>query len=321
MRPSDRHKGKKLNNVLVIGAGAVGSIFSAYLTRRGKNVFLVDIQKDRIAAIQDQGITIVEPRARFSVRLNDASCSLSDAKKFRAEIIAVAVKTYDLEAVLEELSSVFIPGQKILVLQNGVDNEEEVGKKFGRENVLRGVINFGGMVLKPGLVQLSFFNPPNYIGVLTPENEPLARDIAGIITAAGLKTVFTPEIKKYEWIKTILAAGLMPVCAVTGLSMKEALENAETRFLCEHILQECIKVAEKEGYDLEKDFFGECLFYLSQGGHHKPSTSIDLEKGNPVEYVFQQVIDYGHKLSVSTPYLEALTMIMRTLEKRRQKRI
>jgi ketopantoate reductase len=56
------------------------------------------------------------------------------------------------------------------------------------------------------------------------------------------------------------------------------------------------------------------LTYLSRAGHHKPSTSLDLEAGNPIEYIFQPIIDYGKKTGVPTPFLESLTKVIRALE-------
>jgi 2-dehydropantoate 2-reductase len=176
------------------------------------------------------------------------------------------------------------------------------------------------MIVKPGLVKLSFFHPPNYLGVLSQNNEALGKEISGFLTKAGLETQFVQDIKKYEWKKTILNAALMPVCATTGLTMKEAMRVGETRYLCEQILKESIQVAKKVGYEYGDDFFETSLSYLSGAGHHKPSTSLDLEAGNPIEYIFQPIIDYGKKVGTPTPFLESLTKVMQTLENRIRKK-
>jgi 2-dehydropantoate 2-reductase len=112
----------------------------------------------------------------------------------------------------------------------------------------------------------------------------------------------------------------MPVCATTGLTMKQAMGREETRFLCEQILSECIQVAQKLGFRYENNFFENCLAYLDNAGNHKPSTSIDLEAGNPIEYIFQPIIDYGKKIASPTPYLESLTKVVRTLEHKKRER-
>ena len=104
--------------------------------------------------------------------------------------------------------------------------------------------------------------------------------------------------------------------------MREAMTLEETRFLCEQILSEGIRVAKKLGYDYGDDFFENCLGYLDNAGDHKPSTSLDLEAGNPIEYIFQPIIDYGKKVKSPTPVLESLTKVMRILEhKKREKKL
>lgn len=302
------------HNIGIIGAGPVGSIMAAHLARNGENVYLIDINEELISAIAEKGIAITGIGDNFKTKVKGTGPFTASLKRFPVDIIFIAIKANYLGTLLEELKLIYRPGQKILVLQNGIDNEDRVAEKFAPRDVMRFVINYAGMIVEPGSVKMSFFNPPNYIGTLVPESEPVARELAQLINDAGLETVYTDDIKRFEWKKTILNAGLMPVCATTGLTMKEAMTTGETRFLCEKILAECIEVAKKVGYEYEDNFFENCLSYLSKAGHHKPSTSLDLEAGNPIEYIFQPIIDYGKKTGVPTPYLESLTKVMRALE-------
>jgi len=306
----------------IIGAGPVGSLMAGHLSRNQEDVFLVDIKKELISAVKEKGITVTGIGDNFNARVKGTGYFTANLKKFEADFIFVAVKFNFLDSLLDEIKLFFRPGQKIILLQNGIDNEDRAAEKFSPEDILRFVINYAGMIVKPGIYRMSFFNPPNYIGVLSSNNEAIGREVAEFITDAGLETVYSSEIKKHEWEKTILNAALMPVCATTGLTMREAMTLEETRFLCEQILAEGIRVAKKLGYDYGDDFFENCLAYLDNAGHHKPSTSIDLEAGNPIEYIFQPIIDYGKKVGTPTPYLESLTKVVRILEhKKRAKKL
>jgi 2-dehydropantoate 2-reductase len=307
-------------NIAVIGAGPVGSIMAAYLARNGENIYLVDIKEELISAIERDGLTIRDKAGEFKVRVKGTGNFTASLSRFHPDLIFIAVKSNYLDPLLEEIKMIYKTGQKILVVQNGIDNEDRVADKFGPQAVMRFVINYAGMILEPGLVKVSFFHPPNYIGVLSPENKELGKEVANFITQAGLETQLVPDIKKYEWKKTILNAALMPVCATTGLTMKEAMTTGETRYLCEKILNESIDVARKLGYEYGEDFFENSLAYLSGAGHHKPSTSLDLEAGNPIEYIFQPIIDYGKKVGFPTPYLESLTKVMQALENQIRKK-
>ncbi|MCK4646311.1 MAG: ketopantoate reductase family protein [Candidatus Aminicenantes bacterium] len=307
------------HNIAVIGAGPVGSIMAAFLAHNQENVFLIDFRKELIDAVEKNGITLTGVGDNFDVRMKGTGYSTASLSQFDADYILIAVKFNFLDSLLEEIKPIFKPAQKIVILQNGIDNEDSAAEKLSRNDILRFVINYAGMIIQPGTVKMSFFNPPNYIGALSPENEPVANEIAKFIGDAGLETLFTPDIKRYEWKKTILNAGLMPVCAATGLTMMEAMGTKETRYLCEQILVEGIQVAKKVGYEYESNFLENCLAYLDNAGNHKPSTLMDLEAGNPIEYIFQPIIDYGKKLDSPTPFLESLTKVVRTLEKQKRK--
>lgn len=298
----------------IIGAGPVGSILAAHLAKNGENIFLVDLKEELISAVAKSGITIKGKDTEFTAHVSGTGNFTASLSRFGPDLIFISVKSNYLDPLLEEIKMIHKSGQKMLVIQNGIDNEDIVAGKFGPDAVMRFVINYAGMIMEPGVIKLSFFHPPNYLGVLSPSNEKLGKEIAEMFTQAGLETQFVEDIKKYEWKKTILNAALMPVCATTGLTMKEAMTTGETRYLCEQILSECIQVANKVGYEYGDDFFENSLAYLSGAGHHKPSTSLDLEAGNPIEYIFQPIIDYGKKVGAPTPFLESLTKVMETLE-------
>lgn len=306
------------HNIAVIGAGPVGSIMAAFLAHNQENVFLFDIRKELIDAVEKNGITLTGVGDNFDVRMKGTGYSTTSLSQFDADYILIAVKFNFLDSLLEEIKPILKPAQKIVILQNGIDNEDRAAEKLSRNDIIRFVINYAGMIIQPGTVKMSFFNPPNYIGALSPKNEPAANEISKFIGDAGLETLFTPDIKRYEWKKTILNAGLMPVCAATGLTMMEAMGTKETRYLCEQILVEGIQVAKKVGYEYQSNFLENCLAYLDNAGNHKPSTLMDLEAGNPIEYIFQPIIDYGKKINSPTPFLESLTKVVRTLEKQKR---
>ncbi|MCJ7582872.1 MAG: 2-dehydropantoate 2-reductase [Candidatus Aminicenantes bacterium] len=305
-------------NIAIIGAGPVGSIMAAYLARNGENVSLVDTKEELITAIQQDGITLKEKENSFQVKMKNALFSTAELRSLNIDLFFISVKFNYMDTLLDEIKPIFRPGQKIIIVQNGIDNEELAAEKLSKNDVLRFVINYAGMHEKPGTVKMSFFNPPNYLGTIDPKNKEKAQSIAKMLTEAGLETAYTPEIKKHEWKKTILNAALMPVCATTGLTMKEAMSQEDTRWLCEQILAESIQVAAKLGFTYGESFFQNCVQYLSKAGHHKPSTSLDLEAGNPIEYIFQPIIDYGKKVGSPTPVLESLTRVMKTLENQKK---
>jgi len=305
-------------HIAIVGAGPIGGIMAAYLARQGHRISIVETKEELVRAIQDQGITVKDGEKTFTASVEHVLTRVTELGSLDIDLYFIAVKFNYMDALLDDIKPIFKPGQKIIVAQNGIDNEDRVAEKMDKSDVLRFVVNYAGMLEQPGIAKMSFFNPPNYIGIIDPQNEALARDIAQLLTEAGLESKFAPDIKKYEWKKTILNASLMPVCATTGLTMKEAMTQEHTRWLCEQILSESIQVAARLGFTYGDDFFDTCIRYLSNAGHHKPSTSLDLEAGNPVEYIFQPIIDYSKTVGSPAPVLESLTRVMRTLEKKKR---
>ncbi len=126
--------------------------------------------------------------------------------KEKPDLIFMCVKTYSLMDVVSEIAEIFPSPPKLVVFQNGLDNEEQAAKVLGKENVLRCIINYAGRMVLDTEVEITFFNRPNYIGVRDSGNILLAQEIAKILTQAGLETEYAEDIKKHEWEKAILNA-------------------------------------------------------------------------------------------------------------------
>jgi 2-dehydropantoate 2-reductase len=214
------------------------------------------------------------------------------------------------------IKTVAKPGMTYVALQNGLDNEDLIADVFGKENTLRIVVNYAGNLIENGKVRMSFFNAPNYIGMLDAKAEKKAKNLAEVITKADLETAFTHEIKKYEWEKIILNAALSPVCALTRRTMKQMMEFEDTRILAEGIIREGIEVASANGYHFKPDFLEFCMSYLDKAGHHRTSMHVDIEKKSPTEISFinDKIVKYGKVKGIPTPINSTIVSLIRGSE-------
>jgi len=301
----------------VIGAGPVGSIMGVHLAKAGHEVTLVDILKAHMDEIKKKGLTITgfkDMNAKFS---KDKICyGIDELSGKDIDFIFISVKASVLSQILPILKQVAKPGMTFISLQNGLDNEEIISKVFGKENTLRIVVNYAGNIVDNGKVRMSFFNAPNYIGMIDPAAEKKARKLEKIITAADLETAFTSDIKKYEWEKIILNAALSPVCALTRRTMKQMMEFKDTRELVEAVLREGIGVAKANGIIFESGFLKHCMGYLDKAGHHRTSMHVDIEKKNPTEISFinDMIVRYGKEKGIPTPYNSTIVSLIRGSE-------
>ena len=301
----------------IVGVGPVGSIMGAHLAKAGHNVTLVDILRAHMDEIMTNGLSITgfkEMNVPFS-RAN-ICYGIDEMSGKNVDVVFISVKASVLPQILPILKQVAKPDMTFISLQNGLDNEDLIADVFGKENTLRIVVNYAGNLIDNGKVRMSFFNAPNYIGMIDPAAEKKARMLAEIITAADLETAFTSNIKKYEWEKIILNAALSPVCALTRRTMKQMMEFEDTRELAEAVLCEGIEVAKANGIYFESGFLAHCMDYLDKAGHHRTSMHVDIEKKNPTEISFinDKIVKYGKAKGIPTPHNSTIVSLIRGSE-------
>jgi 2-dehydropantoate 2-reductase len=301
----------------VVGVGPVGSIMAVHLAEAKQNVILVDILKAHMDEIKRSGLSITGFKDMNVTFPKENICYGIDELSGKAiDVVFISVKASVLPQILPILKNVVKPDTTLISLQNGLDNEELIADVFGKKNTLRIVVNYAGNLIDNGKVRMSFFNPPNYIGMIDRSVEKKAKTLAEIITAAGLETTFTTEIKKYEWEKIILNAALSPVCALTRRTMKQMMEFEDSRELTESILREGIAVAAANGFRFKSNFLEFCMNYLDKAGHHKTSMHVDIERRNPTEigFINEKIVKYGKLKGIPTPINSTIVSLIRGSE-------
>ena len=179
--------------IAIVGVGPVGGILGAHLAHAGHYVVLCDIQRPHLDAIKERGLSLTGTTEMTS-RCERVAYSISELANFpTVNTIIVATKASILPRIVPQIKKVARSGVRFISCQNGLDNEEYLAETFGPDNVLRIVVNYAGSQMGDGHIAMSFFNPPNYIGAMTAQGEPLARQLAEMMTGADLETQFTAE--------------------------------------------------------------------------------------------------------------------------------
>ncbi|MFX0183421.1 MAG: ketopantoate reductase family protein [Candidatus Hodarchaeota archaeon] len=303
--------------VAIIGAGPSGGILGSFLSKKNVDVTLVDIWKAHMEAIQKYGLQIIGA-ATITTQFDadHLKLSISELKDTETNLIIISVKTPYLERVVQDLKQVISDDTLVVSHQNGFGTEKVLADAFGEERAFRNVINYAGNVLRPGIIDMTFFNPPNYVGAYSAKSQAKAKAIADLISSSDFASEFVEDIQPEVWKKVILNAALAPVCAITGQTMKEAMEFEDTNKIASGIIKEGIKVTEALGVSFGADFHDVCMGYLSKGGHHKPSMLIDIENRNPTEIAFLngKIVEIGNQHNIPVPYNEATMTYIRALE-------
>jgi 2-dehydropantoate 2-reductase len=300
----------------IIGVGPTGGILAAHLAKAGHNVVLVDIYKSHMDMIKKKGLTITNLKEITVKFPKENICySVTELQNKDVDTLFIAVKASRLQEILPQIKDVVKPDTSLISLQNGFDTEELIAEYGGLESTIRVVVNYAGNLIEDGVIRMSFFNPPNYIGVLSSEAENKAKKLAEIITLSGLNTLFTPDIKKFEWKKCILNC-ISPVCVTTRTTMKQTMGFSNTRDICREILRECIEVAQARGITYEPDFLDHAMEYLDKAGHHRVSMEADINAGNPseIDFLNGKIVEYGKIEGIPTPYNKIFVSLIKGCE-------
>ena len=92
--------------------------------------------------------------------------------------------------------------------------------------------------------------------------------------------------------------------------------NSPSKKLICRLLQEGIDVAKSEKIPLGEKFYDECVYYLSNIGHHYPSMVLDVLNHSPTEItqLNEQICAIGNKHNTPTVANETIVSLIQTID-------
>jgi 2-dehydropantoate 2-reductase len=299
----------------VIGAGPVGGIVAAFLTKGGYDVTLCDIVPELLAPALDPGI-LLEGADNFQSRVARTTARVDDLLNDPPDVIFITVKATALPLIASALEDFVAEGRYVISWQNGIDTELELAQHLGNKAVMRGVVNFGCVPLSPGHIRLAFHHRPHYLQELDAESKDAAIGICKVLTECGLDTEHTDQITDRVWRKTVLNACMNPICAVTGMTMVEIINDPITFNLVDALIKEGIAVARTNEFSLGSNYYPYAINYIKNAGAHKPSMLQDIEanRRTEVDYINGKIMKYGLQAGIPTPYNNMIRGLVKALE-------
>ncbi len=300
----------------IIGLGPVGMILAVHFKSAGCRVSICDTDMKKINLIKNEGIELVG-KINKTVYVKHLYSSVPDLIENDFDLLISSVKAYHVDSVLSQIDSVNHNDLHLLCAQNGIDIRKKYQSHFNDSKILRMVVNFAGNLNAPNVVNVTFFNPPNFIGSIDDSQGDLCSFICEILTSQDLETKSVNSFKVAEqaWIKTILNAALSPLCAISSHTMKEAMQNPETLEIVEQIIVEAMDVAKAEDIHFEPNFVKLCIRYLKKAGNHFPSLAVDLlnKRETEIDYMNGKFVEYGRKHYIKTPINLVFTNLVKAI--------
>jgi len=300
----------------IIGLGPVGLVLAVHLKEAGCHVEICDVEKQKMNLIRNSGVKLVGKITKTSF-YDYTHSSISSLLENDLDILISAVKAYHVDSVLDQVQKRVSKDLFLLIAQNGIDIKVKYTSHFDESQILRMVINFAGNLQAPNVVNVTFFNPPNYIGSIDDSRTDISEWMSEILTQANLETLSKDSflITNQIWQKTILNAALSPLCAISKMTMKEAMAHPDTLEIVEQIIMEAIEVAKAEELKFGDNFVKLCIRYLKNAGNHFPSLAVDLLSNKPTEidYMNGKIVEYGKKHYIRTPLNLTFTNLVKAI--------
>ncbi|MGC8836842.1 MAG: ketopantoate reductase family protein [Anaerolineae bacterium] len=298
--------------VAVIGSGAMGSLYGAYLSRVAE-VVLFDPWEAHIQAIQQDGLLLEELDG--SERRVFLPATSDPAALREADLALIFVKSHQTRWAAEVAAKALKPDGLALTLQNGVGNREVVAEVLGEARAVQGVTAHGATLLGPGHVRHAG-KGPTHLGY-TPENEARVRQVAEAFQQAGLEVHLLADLNSLVWGKLVVNVGINALTAILRVHNGRLLEIAPARALMARAVQEAAAVAEGLGIALPyPDPVVRTEEVCRATAPNRSSMLADVLRGSPTEIdvINGAIVREGARLGVPTPVNEVLVSLVKAIE-------
>jgi len=305
--------GDKMKTV-IMGAGAMGSLFGGLLTLSGEDVWLVDIWKENIDAMRSKGLKVED---RGKVQIIPVKATTDVASVGKADLILFFVKTYQTEKAVSDVLVLQKENTVFLTLQNGLGNEETICKKVNRKKVILGVTGQGATFLGPGHIRHAGWGK-TYVGELDEKITDRVTQIAQVFRKAGIETEVSSHIHDLVWEKLLVNVGINALAALTGLKNGQLLDYPETVRLMEALVSEAVEVTRRKEIQIDENPMNRVKVVIEATRENRCSMGQDLDykRRTEIDAINGAVVREAERLGISVPYNQMITDLIKVVEKR-----
>ena len=304
--------------IVILGAGALGSLFGAHLARGGEDVTLI-AREASAKTIQEHGVSVTG-LANFTVPV---PVTARPQELQQADAVLVTVKTYDMETALESIAHLKVGS--VLSVQNGLVKNEQLARRFGWEKTLGAAAHISAELLSPGVVRFTA-NEWLCIGELPEGTSARVEVLVSALARAGIRAESSRQIASVEWTKYVVNISWMALSALSRMETYRIFKHPDLAWMAAALTREVAQLPATLGIPLlDKGVFSaktlsevpfeETVANFQQVGErmeaqgattHKVSILQDLERGRRLEFdaMFGYAVRKGAELGMSLPTVE-----------------
>lgn len=308
--------------VLVMGAGALGSILGGFLARAGHQVTLVG-RPAHMNAIRESGLHVTGIWGEHHITGMRAVTAAADVIDRDFDVVFIAVKSYDTAAAITQAAPLLADHTLVCSWQNGLGNAEIIAETTGWNRVVEAMVIFGVHIPDPGHVGVTVIARPTALGVYSDGPDPeRVRALAKALDDAALPTVYSDQIAAELWRKVAYNSALNALCALLDTPYGGLPELPETRAIMADVVQELYNVAAARNVPLDPptpeaylDLFYEKL--VPPTAAHFGSTHEDfrLRRRTEVDALNGAIVRFGEASGVECPVNRTITRLVKARER------
>lgn len=301
-------------SILIVGCGAMGSVYAARLAAGGHDVHMLDRSAEHMAAIARSGLTLTGPDSEDTVRVRSASTTLDVGP---VDMVVLAVKAADVGGAARTVVGAIGPHTVVVTIQNGLGSADEIAGVVGADRLAVGIASgFGASRPAPGQVHHNAMKAVRlgaYAGLPRDRLDP----VVDAWRAAGFATESVPDIVAMQWEKLICNVAYSAPCALTGLTVGEVMTHPECGPVSRSAAREAWETARALGIAINVN---DPVTHVQEFGAAmpaaKPSALLDVESGRVSEigFINGAIPVQAARVALDAPVNETLTRLVRTRE-------
>jgi len=297
-------------NIAIVGAGALGLYYGALLQRGGHDVRFL-LRRD-YEAITSTGIRVYSINGDFV--LPEVSGFRRPEEIGVVDLVVIGLKTWANDQYAALVGPLVGTGTKILTLQNGLGNEEQLADLFGAARIYGGVAYLGANRGAPGTVH-HLAAGRIILGAMLAEHTRDATQLAELFSAAGVTCTAVTDIARARWEKLVWNIPFNGLCALVQRPVDVLLAHAGTQELVLKIMREVIAAANAQELTepIPLEYADELLeFTRAMPTSYRPSMQIDRAEGRPLELeaLIARPLAAGRARGVEMPLTAALSALL-----------
>jgi 2-dehydropantoate 2-reductase len=299
--------------IVVVGPGAIGSLFAAYLAKSKEEVWLLDKDQERAAKINACGISIEGASGLWQSKPK-TSADLSAIGQ--ADLIIICVKSFQTKKAIEQINPLLGPETKILTLQNGIGNIEIIAEIAGEDRVIAGVTSEGATLIDIGRIR-HCGRGETIIGSVDGKTPVQMRAIREVFNKVGFECKMSRDIKSLLWSKLIINVGINALSAITGLPNHKLLEYEGTRRILRDAVTEAARIAKRKRIKLVFDdplAKAEAVCEGTAGNLSSMLQDVLRKKRTEIDFINGVVVRLGQELGITVATNRLLVDLVKTIE-------